>query len=381
MSDLLIIGAGPYGLATASEAKNLGLDFDIVGNPMGFWREHMPVGMILRTGKEEHLDTRNIHTMDAFMAENGIPDADMIPLKLSRYLEYTDWFIAKKSLEITNALVTRLDFMDGAFKAKLSDRTIRQAKRVIVAIGMGDFKFIPPDLQSLVPPGRFSHSSDHSGFDEFRSKRILIVGGRQSAFETAALLMEHGAQSVHVVCRHETPQFTRCDFSFMHDILAHVAKDPAWHRNLPEAERDYWRQIAFREGRLKLESWLAPRLKQGSVQVSDRSTLVGITSREASLQVTLSTGIEVDCDHIIFATGFKPDIARLAFLRAGNIMAGLQVKDGSPVLDTSFQSSQSGLYFLGFLSIADMGQPFGFSTGAPTGAKLVTAALKKNGVS
>jgi cation diffusion facilitator CzcD-associated flavoprotein CzcO len=46
---LLIIGAGPYGLATAAYAKYRGLDFLLLGKLMGFWKHHMPKGMFLRT--------------------------------------------------------------------------------------------------------------------------------------------------------------------------------------------------------------------------------------------------------------------------------------------------------------------------------------------
>jgi FAD-dependent urate hydroxylase len=42
--------------------------------------------------------------------------------------------------------------------------------------------------------------------------RVLIVGGRQSAFETAALVAEAGAERVDVVHRHEPAAFTTADW-------------------------------------------------------------------------------------------------------------------------------------------------------------------------
>ena len=39
---LLVIGAGPYGLATAAAARAAGIEPLVVGEPMEFWRRSMP---------------------------------------------------------------------------------------------------------------------------------------------------------------------------------------------------------------------------------------------------------------------------------------------------------------------------------------------------
>ena len=51
-TDLLIIGAGPYGLAMAAYARHLGINHVVVGKPMDFWKVNMPAGMYLRTGSD-----------------------------------------------------------------------------------------------------------------------------------------------------------------------------------------------------------------------------------------------------------------------------------------------------------------------------------------
>lgn len=40
-TELLVIGAGPYGLCTAAHATDLGLDVAIVGECMAFWKHNM----------------------------------------------------------------------------------------------------------------------------------------------------------------------------------------------------------------------------------------------------------------------------------------------------------------------------------------------------
>ena len=55
---LLVIGAGPYGLSVAALARERGIETVTLGRPMGFWREHMPEGMLLRSGLDWHLDDK-----------------------------------------------------------------------------------------------------------------------------------------------------------------------------------------------------------------------------------------------------------------------------------------------------------------------------------
>ena len=55
-AEVLVIGAGPYGLSAAAAARARGLRTVVLGRPMSFWREHMPAGMLLRSGPDWHLD-------------------------------------------------------------------------------------------------------------------------------------------------------------------------------------------------------------------------------------------------------------------------------------------------------------------------------------
>src|ERR1035438_6096076 len=69
---LLIIGAGPYGLAAAAYAKHLGIDFAILGKPMEFWRDQMPQGMLLRSSGTGNLDPFEIKTLQRYLESKGI---------------------------------------------------------------------------------------------------------------------------------------------------------------------------------------------------------------------------------------------------------------------------------------------------------------------
>jgi cation diffusion facilitator CzcD-associated flavoprotein CzcO len=87
---LLVIGAGPYGLATAACAKNAGIEQLVVGKPMAFWRENMPAGMFLRSGPDWHLDAAGVNTFMAYLDERGIDPSEVDPIPVALFLDYVD---------------------------------------------------------------------------------------------------------------------------------------------------------------------------------------------------------------------------------------------------------------------------------------------------
>ncbi len=50
--DAIIIGAGPYGLSSATYLKDRGRGVAVFGDPLSFWKDHMPAGMFLRSNWE-----------------------------------------------------------------------------------------------------------------------------------------------------------------------------------------------------------------------------------------------------------------------------------------------------------------------------------------
>ena len=77
---LLVVGAGPYGLAVAAPAIERGIDTVVVGRPMGFWTHHMPEGMFLRSGIDWHLDASGVDTFEAFIEDSALSSAHIDPV-------------------------------------------------------------------------------------------------------------------------------------------------------------------------------------------------------------------------------------------------------------------------------------------------------------
>jgi thioredoxin reductase len=211
-------------------------------------------------------------------------------------------------------------------------------------------------------------------FEHLQDARVLIVGGRQSAFEWAALLAEAGAAAVHVVHRHDPPSFETSHWAFVDELMDNTIRIPGWFRRLPTAERDAIAQRFWAEGRLKLEPWLTPRLSEGIVHRRPRTAIASCHEHATGeIEVELSGGERLLVDHVVLATGYQPNLANITYLQP--ILNRIRTTDGFPVLDEHFQTSLDGLFMPGFVATRDFGPFFGFVRGCPAAATLIVTAL------
>ncbi|HWF90582.1 MAG TPA: NAD(P)-binding domain-containing protein [Pyrinomonadaceae bacterium] len=374
-TDLLVIGAGPFGLAVAAQASHVSIEHLVVGRPMEFWRKSMPAGMYLRSACDWHLDPAGIHTIEKFLEERGQTAKDVEPLSLEFYLSYAEWFQKQKRITTLPLQIERLEVADDGFTAITAAGDTIHARNVVIAPGFTHFTNIPAELKSRLPAGRFIHTCDFVDFSAARDRRYLIIGGRQSAFEWAALLVEAGARAVYITHRHDSPAFAEADWSWVSPLVDAIGDDPNWFRRLSQAEKDDVNHRLWAEGRLKVEPWLEARLNNDRVRVLPRTEVVECVENDGELRTTLSNGETITCDQIILATGYKVDITRLPILAAGNILDPLDTRNGFPVLDDHFQTSIKGLFITSMPATQDFGPFFGFTIAVRVSAKLICDAV------
>lgn len=373
---LMIIGAGPYGLATAAHARSRGIDFHLLGRPMAFWKEHMPPGMYLRSPAAWDLDTTSDTTFHLFLERQAISEPPA-PIPLDLFLAYAQWFQAQHGLVADERSVQRLEKTPDGYTAWLDDGSCLTARNVLLAPGFQPFRNMPEELVAGLPPGRFAHTCDLVHFSALRKNRCLIVGGRQSAFEWAALLHEQAEAEVHVVYRHDTPRFTESDWSWVDPMLEATVQKPGWFRRLSTEEQERIRSRFWVEGRQKIEPWLESRIQTPAIRLWPRTSITQcMTSPAGDLAVTLDGGASVSVDIILLATGYRVEVRNLSYLDQASILANLRTADGSPVLDDHFQTSLPGLFITGLPAVRDFGPFFGFVKGCPASARLVVDALK-----
>jgi FAD-dependent urate hydroxylase len=374
---LLVIGGGPYALSTAALARERGIETVVVGRPMGFWREHMPEGMFLRSGPDWHLDATGVHTLEAFLEERGIAATDVDPIPIALFLEYADWFREAKGIETGEDLVAGLARSNGRFEASLHSGETIYADAVVAAAGVAHFTNVPEWAVAL-PPSCAAHTCDVVRFDDIDGARVLIVGGRQSAYEWAALIVEAGAERVDIVHRHDVPRFDRVSWRFVDAHVDDTMRVRGWWRHLPKTEQEAIARRFWEVGRLTLEHWLTPRLDVPFVHRRPGSEVVEAALDGAGIvNVRLSGGERLEVDRVICATGYKADLARVPYL--ADVLDRVEVADGFPILDEGFGSSLDGLYFPGFAATRDFGPFFGFVKASPAAATLIVDDLLARG--
>ncbi|MBA2714435.1 MAG: FAD-dependent oxidoreductase [Rubrobacteraceae bacterium] len=182
-------------------------------------------------------------------------------------------------------------------------------------------------------------------------------------------------EQIHVVYRHDTPEFTASDWHFVDSLMDLTATVPGWFRHLPAEEQAAVTRRFWAEGRLKLEPWLTPRLDKPSVHRWPLASVTTCRELPEGIEVGLSDGTRLMVDHIVLATGYKPDMRKVPYL--SGVVDDMELADGFPVLDEHFQSSVPGLFITGFPATRDFGPFFGFVRGCPVAATLTTDGLKE----
>jgi thioredoxin reductase len=126
---------------------------------------------------------------------------------------------------------------------------------------------------------------------------------------------------------------------------------------------------------MKLEPWLAPRLDHPSIELMPHAKMVSCHQHGSELEIGFGGGDVRTVDHVIFATGYKPEMARLPYL-ADAVLQQLETEDGFPVLDVGMQTTVPGLYVTSLPATRYFGLFFGFTSAVRASAQIVAAAIE-----
>lgn len=394
--DVAVIGAGPYGLSAFAHLRRFGLRARIFGKTMDTWKSHMPAGMYLKsTPRASSIAAgRPGYTLADFCRAAGTaPPTGDDPVPLDLFLRYGEWFAEQLVPAVEPAMVRRVDRVNGGFRIETSAAECFDAKSVLVASGLIEHAYIPPELAGLASAANpaealVSHSSQHTDMSVFADRDVAVVGAGQSALESAALLFEAGARPI-VLARRSPVQFNALPDSERGDgwrnlkpdsplgpgwSLFACSKAPALFRRLPGPVRlDLVVRILGPSGAWWLRERVADRVRVHTGQRVLRAVAEG---GRVALHVVTSDGTAraVCADHVLSATGYRIDADNFAFL-GPELRRSLARLRGWPRLGAGFESSVPGLFFVGFPAAASYGPLMRFVCGTGYAAFRVSEAL------
>jgi len=293
--DLLVIGAGPTGLACAIEAQRAGLTAVVVDKGcLCNSLFHYPAHMTFFT-TSELLEIGDI----PFPSPNAKPTRVEA---LEYYRKVAQHYALNLRLYET---VERVEGADGAFAIHTRDRFARtmtlRARKIAVATGYYDLPNLIGVAGEELPKVQHYYNDPHP----FHSMDVLVIGGKNSAAIAALELWRHGSR------------------------VTLVHRGPAPHPHVK-----YW-----------IQPDLNNRIKAGEVAAHFSSTVTAITEDVAVL-ATPAGPVTIPNDFVFALTGYHPDFE---FLQRLGVRLD-RANDLCPTCDpATLQSNVPGLYLAGVI--------------------------------
>lgn len=286
--DLIIVGAGPAGLGAAYSAKKQELTYKVLeaGRIVNTIHEY-PFNKTLFS-KPEELELEK----ESFSCSNEHPSRE-------ETIDYYTNFVNANQLEIeTYNRVIDITKQEDLFEVR-SQKSVHRCRSIIVCTGIND---VP---RRLGVPGEDLSKTSHKFWkaDPYRYKKILIVGGGDSALETALSLYKAAAE---VSLSYRRARLMR----------------PQEINRIP-----FWEKV---EGGL-IKIYLETIVKE-----------IGPTS--VILQKKEGSEVELDNDFVFLMTGTEPALDFLARI-------GVEIRGRYPVYDEeTFETAIKGLYLAGHIT-------------------------------
>ncbi|KQW15529.1 NAD(P)-binding domain-containing protein [Streptomyces sp. Root369] len=403
MYDLLVVGAGPYGLSIASHAAAAGLRLRVFGRPMASWRDHMPRGMFLKSEPwaSNLSDPAGRLRLDAYCAGQGVAAEHGEPIPVEMFAAYGQWFARNAVPEVDERTVTRIAPCPGGFEAVTEDGETLHARAVALAVGVMPFVELPAALHGL-PASLVSHSSHHDDLNRFRDRDVTVIGGGQAALETAALLAEQGTR-VRVLARAHQLEWNDVPPPWQRPWwqrarAPHSGLGPGW-RNWFYSERPglFHRLPEARRTRICASAlgpagawWLRDRIEP-AVEVRLGHEVAAARPVRGGVRLDVVSGgsgsepsgsgralRSLETEHVIAATGFRATGERLRLLSDELRGSLATVADGAPQVGRDFESSCPGLFLAGLVTASGFGPAMRFVHGATFTASTLVGGVRRH---
>jgi len=213
--DVLIIGGGQCGVAVAHALRRDKVESILVIDRAGFGAEgpwttygRMRTLRSLKdmTGPDLRLPSLTYQAWhEASFGTAHWEALRFIPKE--SWNDYLLWFRRVTGIPVRNGVsagaISPITTDDGlpAFAIETSDGVMR-ARKIVLATGQEGIGgwWMPEHIEALPTPFR-AHTNEMIDFAALRGKSVAVLGAGASAFDNAAVALEHGAAEVRILCR------------------------------------------------------------------------------------------------------------------------------------------------------------------------------------
>ena len=159
-SEVVVIGAGPYGLSIAAHLAARNIPHRIFGKAMETWATQMPKGMMLKSdGYATGLyDPARSFTFERYCREQNIPFADLgTPPRREDFVNYGRAFQRNLVPHLEDVIVKSLERDGSAYRLRFETGASCFARAVIVAAGISHFAVLPPVAIGFAAGSCYAH--------------------------------------------------------------------------------------------------------------------------------------------------------------------------------------------------------------------------------
>jgi cation diffusion facilitator CzcD-associated flavoprotein CzcO len=317
MDDVLVIGSGPAGLATAAELLRRGIPTTVLergDRPAAAW-----------AGRYDGL---RFNTSRWWSALPGAPfprTYGWFPTR-DQYVDYLDAYAARHHVPVrTGVGVERIAPAGDEGWELTTDAGPMVADHVVVATGIANRPVQPAWATGSAFRGSVAHSAAYRNPEPYRGRRVLVVGAGSSGMEIAAELARDGAGEVLLSVRTPpnlllrssgglpadlpVPLFFRLPVPLVDAMLARMQRltvgDLTAHGLPPAPEGAIAALMARGAGTAIVDRETVEAVRDGAIRVV--AAVTGLDTTGARL----ADGGRVEVDDLVLATGFGTALPEL----------------------------------------------------------------------
>jgi hypothetical protein len=345
-TDVVVIGAGPAGLATGACLGNVGANFIIL-------EKEQAVGSSWR----RHYERLHLHTVKQLSSLPYAPFPKEYPRYVPRQqvVDYLDAYAGKFGLKPRFGETVRQVHRDGTDWAVETSWSSLRARYVVVASGFNATPTNPslPELQNFT--GAIVHSSQYKSGKPLAGQSVLVIGMGNTGAEIALDLFECGARptislrnGVHIVPRDLFGIPIQVAATLATSVLPTTVNDVVFPHvcdlalgypskvGIRRPQRGILEQINRSAKIPVIDVGTVRKIRDGAIKMAP-----GLASADGN-KIAFKDGRSAVFDAVVIATGYRPNYPD--FLLVGDL-------GGDGEVPPKPNAQNAGLYFVGYRNV------------------------------